>query len=187
MWDQGTFPIHDFVLACCNRLNATHGYAGFSLALPDEFARWQPYELELAERYFGLEIDVPVFVALMTEGWKGIKGVNWYTVLGSRYTEELGGAQSIHSQLTDPAFRIYHLNSGGVVIRAGDGPQMAPVAKGLPPLYVAVNKIVRPARTTKVQSIGLASIGGELRFNDRLTDLWMRRFDAPGIWPPAHP
>lgn len=50
-WDRGPFPLHDYVLTCFDRLNATHRYAGFALALSDDFARWEPYELELAQRY----------------------------------------------------------------------------------------------------------------------------------------
>jgi hypothetical protein len=186
-WDSGKFALHDFLLKCCNRLNATHGYAGLALALPHEFARWEPYELKLAQQYYGLEIDDPVSTGLMTEGWKGIKGVNWYTVLGGHYVEKLGGNQAIRSHLTDPAFRFYDFAGGGLVIRAGDGPEMGPVAHGAPPLYVAVNQVVRDVRTTVIRSMGLGSNAGELRFNRHLTDLWLRRFDAPGIWPPHQP
>jgi hypothetical protein len=188
-WDGGEFPVHDFVLSCCNRLNASHGYAGFALALPsllDESSRWEPYELELAQQFYGLEIDQPIATALMTEGWKGIKGVNWYTILGGHYVNELGGGSAIKSLLTDPAFRFYDFSGGGLVIRAGGEPEMAPVKNGLPSLYVSVNSVVRAIRTTDIRPMGLGSNAGELRFNLRLTDLWMRRFDTPGIWPPGH-
>ncbi|WP_322102347.1 type VI immunity family protein [Paraburkholderia sp. J41] len=186
-WDAGAFPMHDFLISCCNKLNATHGYAGFALALPHEYARWEPYELELAERYYGLQIDKPISVILMTNGWEGITGVNWYTVLGEHYTRQLGGPESIRTALTDPEFRFYHLDSGGLVIRSGCEPEMAPVEKGIPSLYAAINKVVLPVRTNRIRSMGLGSNAGELRFNLRLTDLWLRRFDAPGIWPPALP
>lgn len=182
-WDGGAFPMHDFLLACCNRLNATQGYAGFALALPHEYARWEPYELELAQRYYGLEIDNPINVIGMIQNWRGVKAVNWYTVLGGHYVQKLGGNRAIRSLLADSAFRFYDFAGGGLMIRAGDGPEMGPVAHGAPPLYVAANKVVSPVRTTDIRSMGLGSNGGELRFNQRLTDLWLRRFDAPGIWP----
>ncbi|MBC8642546.1 DUF3396 domain-containing protein [Caballeronia sp. EK] len=182
-WDGGSFPLHDFVLACCNRLNATQGYAGFALALPHEYARWEPYELELAQKYYGIEIDNPINTIGMIQNWRGIKAINWYTVLGGHYVHKLGGIRTIRSQLADPAFRFYEFAEGGLVIRAGDGPEMGDVARGAPPLYVAVNRAVLPARTTEIRSMGLGSNAGELRFNRRLTDLWLRRFDAPGIWP----
>lgn len=183
-WDDGASPLHDFLLACCNRLKATHGYAGFALALPHEYYRWEPYELDLAQQYYGLEIDNPVHVIPMTQGWKGIKGVNWYTVLGNHYIEKLGGKAAIRARLTDASFRFYDFE-GGLAIRAGDAPELGPSAEGPPPLYVAVNSVVRPVRTTEVGSFGLGSNAGELRFNKRLTDLWLRRFDEPGIWPPG--
>jgi len=76
-WDNGKFPLDDFLVLCCNRLNAVHGYAGFAIALPHESHSWEPYWVELAEQYYCLEIDNPIITMLMTEGWKGIKGVNW--------------------------------------------------------------------------------------------------------------
>jgi hypothetical protein len=186
-WDGGAFPLHDFLLTCCNRLNATQGYAGFALALPHEYARWEPYELELAQRYYGLEIDNPIDILGMIQNWRGIKSVNWYTVLGGHYVEKLGGERAIRSNLTDSSFRFYELSGGGLVIRAGDGPEMGPIAYGAPPLYVEVNDVVRPVRTAEVRSMGMGSNAGELRFNRHLTDLWLRRFDGPDIWPPFQP
>ncbi|ALE57949.1 hypothetical protein AC233_26050 [Burkholderia sp. HB1] len=186
-WDGGSFPLHDFLLSCCNRLNVTQGYAGLAIALPHEYARWESYELELAQNYYGVEIDNPINVLGMIENWQGVKGANWYTILGKHYANKLGGGKAIRSKLPDPAFHAYDTSGGGVLIRAGKEPQMAPVEEGLPSLYVAVNDVIRPVRTTEIRSIGMGSNAGELRFNLRLTDLWMRRFDAPGIWPPAHP
>ncbi|WP_341865960.1 type VI immunity family protein [Paraburkholderia eburnea] len=185
-WDTGAFPIHDFLINCCRRLKAAQGYAGFSLALPHEFFRWEPYELKLAESYFGLEIDKPANTMTMIDEWRGIKDVNWYTILGEPYVKQLGGNAAIRKNLSDSTLPIYDFGAG-LAIRAGNEPEMAPVAKGLPPLYVAVNNVVRPVRTTQIRSMGMGSNAGELRFNIRLTDLWMRRFDAPGIWPPTHP
>jgi Protein of unknown function (DUF3396) len=186
-WDSGEFPIHDFILKCCDRLNVTQGYAGLAIALPHEFMRWEPYELELAQKYYGVEIDNPIHTLGMLQNWQGIKAVNWYTILGKHYVDKLGGSGKIRSHLAEPELRFFEFADGGLVIRAGKEPEMAPVEKGLPPLYVAVNNVVRPVRTTEIRSIGMGSNAGELRFNPRLTDLWMRRFDAPGIWPPAHP
>jgi len=60
---------------------------------------------------------------------------------------------------------------------------MGPVEAGLPRLYVAVNDAVRAVRTREFWSMGYGSNEGELRFNRRLTELWLSRFDRPGIWP----
>ncbi len=47
-WNEGTFAsLHDLLLACCDRLKATHGYAGFALALPHEYYRLEPYNWTL--------------------------------------------------------------------------------------------------------------------------------------------
>ncbi|KGC70064.1 hypothetical protein DP57_5992 [Burkholderia pseudomallei] len=186
-WNIGTGDINNLLFKFCDRLKPVQGCAGFSLALPHEYARWEPYELELAERYYGLEIGNPVNTLGMIQNWNGIKSLNWYTILGERYVAQLGGARAIQSELTGPVFHVHEIAGGGLIIRAGDEPEMAPVAKGLPPLYVTVNNIARSVRTKEIRSMGLGSNAGELRFNKRLTDLWMRRFDAPGIWPPVHP
>lgn len=185
-WNGGSFPVHDFLVNCCKRLKAAQGYAGFSLALPHEYPRWEPYELKEAQKYYGLEIDKPTNTVLMIDEWRGIKDVNWYTILGQPYVEKLGGIGAIKAKLSASEFGLYDYGSG-VAIRAGGEPVMAPVATGLPPFYVAVNNVVRDVRTTQIRSMGFGSNAGELRFNLRLTDLWMRRFDAPGIWPPAQP
>jgi hypothetical protein len=47
------------------------------------------------------------------------------------------------------------------------------------------NAAIRPLRNGKYRSMGSGSIDGELRFTRCTSDLWIRRFDGPGIWPPA--
>lgn len=90
----------------------------------------------------------------MIDEWRGIRDVNWYTILGEPSLKKLGGHVAMRKSLTDSAFQFYDFGAG-VAIRAGAEPRMAPVAKGLPPLYVAVNNVVRPVRTTQIRSMGM--------------------------------
>ena len=131
-WDDGAFPLHDFLLVCCKRLRATHGYAGFASRIASRILPLGALRMDLAHGNDGLEIDNPVTVSLTDlEGWKGIKGVNWYTVLGNHYIEKLGGKAAIRGPFsTDmPAsFRFYYFE-GGLAIRAGDAPDSVEARK----------------------------------------------------------
>ena len=70
-------------------------------------------------------------------------------------------------------------------MRAGDLPDLGPVVEPPPEAYMKANAALRPLRNGSFGSMGSGSVNGELHFDRCTTDLWIRRFDAPSIWPPA--
>ncbi len=116
----------------------------------------------------------------MTEGWKSIKGVNWYTILGGHYIEKLGGKAAIRARPDRRGVQLLRLRGRRPRDPRDEAPELGPSCGRLPPLYVAVNDVIRPVRTTDIRSFGLGSNAGELRFNIRLTDQRQRRFRRTG-------
>lgn len=186
-WSNGETSIHDFIRWTCERLDVVHGIAGFSLALPVYDSDLKDFELQGAEKYYCLDIDDPVQTFLSTGDGRGVKGVNWYTILGPGYAEKVGGEQALRSQLRDPVYQFFNLANDGLMIRIGEEPEMGPIEKGLPPHYVAVNAAIKPVRALRkdVYPFGQGGELGHPRFTVGLTELWFERFDAPGIWPAA--
>ncbi|MGL5435895.1 MAG: type VI immunity family protein [Lachnospiraceae bacterium] len=65
------------------------------------------------------------------------RGVNWITVLDNRYIKRLGGEGWVRQVLSrDPAIGI-ELYPGGLLIRAGQYPDLTPLTAGLSPHYLA--------------------------------------------------
>ena len=77
----------------------------------------------------------------------------------------------------DNEIRFYPY-SGGVVVRAGEVPELGDVASNpYPKHYVNVNALLKPARAPEIASLGFGSINGEICFNNRTSQEWQSRFD----------
>ena len=167
---------------CAERLVPFHGVAGLAAATIEQGEDWEPEALDLATRYRALSIED--MVADLPHAPDGLKGINWLTFVGDLLTERLGGPEAfaVYCQRFNVQPERY---ANGFIIRAGDTPQLGPVDEPPPEAYVRANAAIRPLRNGKYESMGSGSIDGELRFNRCTSDLWIRRFDGPGIWPPA--
>lgn len=166
---------------CANRLAPFHGNAGLTAITIEQGLTWEPEVLDLSTRYRALYVED--IVSDIQDAHNGLKGVNWLTFVGDTLTERLGGPK------TFPAYcRRFGVEptrtSNGFVIRAGETPQLGPVTELPPNAYVQVNAATRPLRNGNYTSMGSGSVNGELRFNTVTSDLWIRRLDAPDIWPP---
>lgn len=167
---------------CADRLAPLHGSAGLAIVTIEQALTWQPEVLDLATRYRGAQIED--IVTDRRQALNGPKGINWITFVGDALTERLGGP---------PAFSTYcqrfgvtpTRSSNGFIIRAGNLPQLAPTNEPPPAPYAQVNAAIRPLRNGNYDSMGSGSVNGELRFNRCVSDLWIRRFDGPHIWPPS--
>ena len=175
---------HTLLTKFCQRLKPFHGLAGLGTLMPHQDDSFQWCEFEDAQRYFALDVG-PGF-SLARRVSDGIKSVNWYTILGRELTNKLGGARALKAQLNDPAIQLHEVGET-ILIQAGDLPILGPVAEGRPPLYVKVNEVLRAVRAADLDSLHSGSVTGALHFNPRTTNLWLRRFDADGIWPPYGP
>ncbi|MBI0520971.1 DUF3396 domain-containing protein, partial [Pectobacterium parmentieri] len=121
------------------------GDCGHCLNLPQDYDDYCPVEYELARRYPPLQVNANVFAAKRHYN-NNTRGVNWITVLSSRYITRLGGedwVRRVLSQTPDISVEPY---PGGLLLRAGRYPDLTPLTTGLSPQYLAVNQLLRPIR-----------------------------------------
>ena len=114
----------------CERLTPYHGYAGLGLMQSLDEPQPRYYEdvvYRIAQHFPGLEIDYPPYHS--NELLEGIKGVNWLTILGGHFVEKLGGAGALRARLNAKEFGMYPFAGGGVLIQAGERPELGDTEK----------------------------------------------------------
>ncbi|MFH6597416.1 type VI immunity family protein [Ectopseudomonas khazarica] len=172
---NGSARYQKWLVYLCNQVNAAHGYGGLSSSLPYDYDSYMPAEYQLAQNYMGLEVDTLAY-------WMGnrlqehIKGVNWFTVLGNAYVDRLGGEDAIRHSLSGRGDIDFFNYDYGLIIRAGQYPDLGAAEDGPPAAYVAVNKVVKPVRIPNPDSLHSYSPYGDC-FDEESTARWYARFD----------
>ena len=156
-------------------LQPMHGFFGLGIQHSHEYYDYQYLEYELAHQFLGLDISNVQADKRLREGFKCI---NWLTILSDQLiTDKLGSLEALKERNNDNEIRFYPY-AGGVVVRAGEVPELGDVARNpYPKHYVNVNALLKPARAPELGSLGFGSIDGEIRFNDRTSKEWQSRFD----------
>lgn len=158
-----------------SKINAEHGYGGLSTILPYDFDSYLPMEFELAQQYLGLEVDSMPH-SLTIHLIDSIKGVNWQTVLGDHFVQQLGGEDVLRQSFKGRGDVHIERYSRGLILRAGDHPQLGAIEDGAPPPYLAVNKIVKSLRIPAPSQLHNYSPHGNC-FEKESTAHWYARFD----------
>ena len=156
-------------------LQPMHGFFGLGIQHSHEYYDYQYLEYELAHQFLGLDISNVEGDEHLREGFKCI---NWLTILSDQLiADKLGSLEALKERNSDNEIRFYPY-AGGVVVRAGEVPELGDVASNpYPKHYVNVNALLKSARAPKLGSLGFGSIDGEIRFNDRTSKEWQSRFD----------
>ena len=156
-------------------LQPMHGFFGLGIQHSHEYYDYQYLEYELAHQFLGLDISN---VEADKDFREGFKCINWLTILSDQLiTDKLGSLEALKERNSDNEIRFYPY-AGGVVVRAGEVPELGDVASNpYPKHYVNVNALLKPARAPELGSLGFGSINGEIRFNDRTSKEWQSRFD----------
>lgn len=131
----------------CAWLQPTHGIAGLGVQFEMGNHRGNDgkYAYPFITRFPGLDYADAAYFSLNTRGKRGIRGVNWLTVINNSYVEELGGRTSLGNQLDNNA--LVHDYATGVIIQAGGSPEIGDVNAGIwPEHYRCVNRVLRPIR-----------------------------------------
>ncbi|MCO6548961.1 MAG: DUF3396 domain-containing protein, partial [Gilliamella sp.] len=151
-------------------LQPMHGFFGLGIQHSHEYYDYQYLEYELAHKYLGLDIS-NVESDLRFRG--GFKCINWLTILSNQLvTDKLGSLDELKQRNQDEAITFYPYK-GGVVVRAGEVPELGDVSRNpYPKHYVNVNALLKPARAPEIASLGFGSINGEIRFNNRTSKEW---------------
>jgi hypothetical protein len=174
--EGGKDNYHRLVQLICNALKPFHGYGGFSLALPYAFHRYMPIEYDLAQRFIGLDVDSASFSSGGFELKEHIKVANWYTILSDAFVTQLGGEQAIRQQLSEWTEIDVQAYQGGLIIRAGEYPDLGAPEDGAPTPYVVINRLVRPIRSPEPGSLHY-HMEGVNSFDKANTSNWYARFD----------
>ena len=156
-------------------LQPMHGFFGLGIQHSHEYYDYQYLEYELAHQFLGLDISNDEDDEHLRECFKCI---NWLTILSDQLiADKLGGLEALKERNSDNQIRFYPY-TGGVVVRAGEVPELGDVARNpYPKHYVNVNALLKPARAPEIASLGFGSINGEIRFNNRTSKEWQCRFD----------
>lgn len=170
--EEGGF--RNYFIEVCKQLKPLTGYGGIGIIEPLDMLAAEPQLAlvrALAERFPGLEVEGRTSHSICLAN--GIKGVNWLTVLGDRWIQEMGGLDFLRLWVTE-ACTLYPY-PGGVVIQAGSRPEIGDVqANRWPMHYVRLAKALKKIR---VKDHYPFHFGGENRFDHEATMKWIHRFD----------
>lgn len=172
---SGPERYREWLAYLCNQVKAEHGYGGLSSILPYDYDSYMPTEYQLAQQFSGLEVDTFAYASTL-ELIEHIKGVNWFTVLGNTFVERLGGADTIRHALSGRGDVEIQPYDNGLIIRAGQLPELGASEDGPPAAYVAVNKVVKPVRIPNPDQLHSYSPYGDC-FDMDSTARWYARFD----------
>lgn len=172
---NGPERYQEWLVYLCNQVKAEHGYGGLSSILPYDYHSYMPTEYQLAQQFSGLTVDSTVHITALRL-LEHIKSVNWYTILGNTYVERLGGVDAIQQKLSGRGDAEIQSYNNGLIIRTGQYPELGASQDGLPPAYVAVNKVIKPIRLQETGSLHTHSPYGN-GFTKESTALWYARFD----------
>ncbi|MEI7168573.1 type VI immunity family protein, partial [Pectobacterium parmentieri] len=172
---QGMARFTDWLTYLCQQLEPDSGDCGHCLSLPQDYHDYFSIEYELAKRYPSLQVNSAVHTTCIHYN-DSTRGVNWITVLSSRYITRLGGedwVRRVLSQTPDISIESY---AGGLLLRAGCYPDLTPLAAGLSPQYLAVNQLLRPIRVQPKAGHSLHFYGVN-QFDEQSTREWYARYD----------
>ena len=187
----GRQALVDDLLKIVNRLKPLNGYMGLGFQQCYESHRYEDLEYDNAIKFNGLDVGDPLGRDDLRQG---IKSINWLTFVDDSLLALIGGRKGLTDQATfinhylfeqatlkhePPQQLTLHFYDGGVMVQAGDWPQLGWVEHDpYPVAYVAANLLLRPVRVKELGSLHLGSIVGEVRFNKASSNEWLRRFDA---------
>ncbi|MBI6853524.1 DUF3396 domain-containing protein [Pseudomonas cichorii] len=172
---DGLSRFQEWATYLCDQVNAEHGYGGLSSILPYDYHSYIPTEYQLAQQYSGLEVDSMPHASSI-ELLDSIKGVNWFTVLGADFVNRLGGEAVLRQAFSGRGDIEILTYSNGIIIKAGEYPQLGRLEDGPPLPYVAVNKIIKQIRIQQPDQLHPYSPYGNA-FEKESTARWYARFD----------
>ncbi|MDF1895380.1 type VI immunity family protein [Rahnella contaminans] len=178
---EGKDKFEKLIADFCRILKPMHRLAGLGIQQIYEHEKFQHHEYEISKMFNGIDMTNPY---TDKEYRKGIKSINWHTIICNELADKVGG-DNFSDLLKEKQFKIIDYKHG-LIIRAGETPELGWNKKApYPPLYVKINNILKPIRAPKLDSFGFGSNAGEIRFDDKSTANWLKRFDIelPGIQP----
>lgn len=133
--ERGYGILLDMMERWAGMVDTLHGSAGYSLLFEHGiFSGGNAADITIIpalKRFSGLDFSDPVHFLVESDLGDGlsIKSINWLTTLNDKLIEKLGSIASLQEQLgtTCPVYPF----RGGIIIQAGDEPQIGDVNRGL--------------------------------------------------------
>ncbi|EQB97763.1 hypothetical protein B738_29101, partial [Photorhabdus temperata subsp. temperata M1021] len=179
-WDylkeqEGMARFMDWLDFLCEQLEPDWGDCGYCLVLPRDYHDYFPLEYQLAQRYPSLQVNSTVHT---TQGdyAHSIRSINWITLLSKRFVRRLGGEIWIRKTLARYTDVVISPYSNGLMIRAGQYPNLTPLPGSVPESYFAINQLIHPIRFVPGEGDSL-HFYGEGHFDDISTQTWYARYD----------
>lgn len=172
---EGKQKFEQLLLQFCQILRPLHGAAGLGIQECHEWEDFQHTTYEVAWDYRGVDVCIPT---ASDKSWRdGYTNLNWYTYLAHHWVSKLGTQKELEARLNDTRITLLPYEWGSI-FRAGDWPALGKMETDpKPELYVKVNEAIKSLRVKDIGSLHYGSIAGETRFNERTSNLWLRRFD----------
>lgn len=169
-------PWLSFIKQLCQHIPIHSGNVGYYSSLPDQYHAYEEHQTPIAYRFYGCEIDSGLRVS-MNRPPLGIKGINWLTILGPAFIEQMGGVDKLSQEATALDLGVERAGEN-LIIQAGPYPDICD-KQILPmnPYYVAVNHLLKPIRKTTIESLHMYSMVGKAVLDTAASDEWLRRFD----------
>ncbi|MBS9439675.1 DUF3396 domain-containing protein [Photorhabdus noenieputensis] len=179
-WDylkeqEGMTRFIDWLDFLCEQLEPDSGDCGYCLVLPKDYYDYFPLEYQLAQRYPSLQVNSAVHTAKL-QYEHSIRGINWITLLSKRFVNRLGGEYWIRHVLRPYRDVVISSYSNGLIIRAGQYPDLTPLPGSVPESYFAINQLIRPIRVIPREGHSLHFYGAG-HFDDISTLAWYARYD----------
>lgn len=177
--ERGYGFLRDCALRWSQALGVLQGSAGFSVVFEHGIfggGGASRAALPFMKRFPGLDYTDPghfVVESSKSDGQR-IQSINWLTILSNELAARVGGTDGLSEKLGSSC--PIHRYPGGIVIQAGDQPQLGDVNRGLVLVdYRRVAQALKPIRFEAYRR-GLFVLGEPFDQMDE-TLKWIRRFD----------
>lgn len=167
---------HTFIKQVCQTIPVHSGYGGYLSSLPSQWYSYQEHQTPIAYRFYGCEIDDGLDVPINFPPL-GIKGINWLTILGPAFIEQMGGVDKLSQEATALDLGVERAGKN-LIIQAGPYPDICDnTILPMNPYYVAANHLLKPIRKATIESLHMYSMVGKAVLDTAASDEWLRRFD----------
>ena len=172
---EGAKTYEGWLKYLCDQVLTEHGYGGLACIMPDDDARYLPVEYRFAQEHTGLMVDAgPHLESLYL--LDRIKGVSWYTVLGSRFVKILGGNDRLRRQLSAHNDVVFQGYDAGLLVRTGLLPMLGEKSEAPSRAYRALHHVLGPVRVRTTGCLHPYPIRGR-GFTEQSTLQWYDRFE----------
>jgi len=158
-----------------------HGNIVLTNAHRGETHRLWETVVKLARRFPGLDVGLPMVHSRHSQ--ESVKGPDWLVILTDKWVKKLGGEATIQAALSEP-FSL-HPYDGGLLIRAGQAPQLGDATLELyPEHYRALAALLKPIQVkSDVWGVHMETSHEEVmgqtvvKFDRKRYLNWLNRFD----------